>query len=91
MTQQEIANSVTRQDVLLEQVVRTQNVLAEEIKNTNKKIDSLAEILSKYEVITTEIKHIEKRIGQLEQLRWWLGTTIIFVVLGAVLKLVIIK
>lgn len=91
MTQQEIANSVTRQDVLMEQVVRTQNALAEEIKNTNKKIDSLADILSKHEVIATEIKHIEKRIGQLEQLRWWLGTTIVFAVLGAVLKLVILK
>lgn len=91
MTQQEIANSVTRQDVLLEQVVKTQNALAEEIKNTNKKIDSLADIIAKHEVISTEIKHIEKRIGQLEQLRWWLGSTIIFAVLGAVLKLVILK
>lgn len=91
MTQQEIQNSVTRQDVLLEQVVKTQNALAEEIKNTNKKIDSLAEILSKHEVIAIEMKHIEKRIGQLEQLRWWLGSTIILAVLGAVVKLVIIK
>lgn len=91
MTQQELTDSVTRQEILMEQVVKTQSTLAEELKNTNKKIDSLAEIFSKHEVISTELKHIERRIGQLEQLRWWLGSTIVFAVLAAILKLVILK
>lgn len=89
MTQNEMVEFVTRQEVLIEQMVKTQNTLAEELKNTNKKIDSLAEVFAKHEVITTEIKHIERRIMQLEQLRWWFGSTIVLAVIGAVLKLVI--
>lgn len=90
MTQQELVESVTRQEILMEQVVKTQTTLAEDVKNTNRKIDTLAELFSKHEVITTELKHIERRINQLEQLRWWIGSAIVFAVIGAVLKLVII-
>lgn len=91
MTTKELAQLVTRQDVLLEQVVKTQNTLAEELKNTNKKLDSLTDLLAKHEVITTKMSYIEKRIVQLEQLRWWLGSTVVCAVLAAVLKLVILK
>lgn len=91
MSEATLQEAVTRQEVLMEQVVKTQNSLADELKNTNSKIDKLAEIFNKHEVIQTDIKHIERRIGQLEQLRWWLGSAIVFAVLGAVLKLVILQ
>lgn len=77
-----VQESIAKQGVQLEH-------LANELKQTNTKIDKLAEIFNKHEVIQTDLKHIERRIGQLEQLRWWLGSTIVFAVLGAVLKLVV--
>lgn len=89
MTTDDIKEKVIHQAAMLQQVVETNKLLAEEVKATNEKVDKLTEVISKHEVIQVELSHLGKRIGQLEQLRWWFGTLVVGAVITYVMKTVV--
>lgn len=89
MTTDDIKEKVIHQEAVLHQVVETNKLIAEQVKATNEKVDKLAEVLAKHEVIQVELSHLGKRIGQLEQLRWWFGTLVVGAIITYVLKTVV--
>lgn len=86
MTQDNIKEKVIQQGEILKQIVELNKVLSDQVKATNVKVDKLAEVLAKHEVLQVEISHLSSRISHMEQLRWWLGTLTIGAIITYVLK-----
>lgn len=86
MTTDQVKEKVIQQGELLKQIVETNKMLAEQVKGTNDKVDKLTEVISKHEVLQVELHHLGKRLGQLEQLRWWLGSLVVGAVVTYILK-----
>lgn len=79
----EIKNSV-----ILENLVKSQDTLTQELKLTNKRIQELSETLIKHKLLESDISNLNKRVDALEKGRLFIISLIFTALIGAILKLV---
>lgn len=82
-TKAEIKNAV-----ILENLVKSQENLTQELKLTNTRIQELSEAMLKQKLLEADIQNLAKRVGTLENGRLFVISLIFTALIGAILKLV---
>lgn len=78
-----------KNSLILENLVKSQDNLTQELKLTNTRIQQLSEALLKQKLLESDIANLTKRVESLERGRFFIVSVIFTALVGAILKLVL--